>query len=722
LSDRAYDPTPFYECLAISSSFNWGSNDIGLISSRTDADTTVLKLWRRGGTITTGIRVYVRVACIDTPTIFTGSASGVLEGAPNATHPSTALTQRDGRVGIGTSSPTATLDVKGDTKITGSLDCGVGTIRTTGELKGGGTCTFGPTTIVNDIITYRTGGTTGVIYMTQDKSRYLFYDGSKYILNGNVALSVFALETGSMTLSSLTVSGITTLSTTTITGTLSANRTALGMTTISAPITPVPGGGTAEDMFITGSSANEAGVWGSYDKLLQGGNVLLTAGDGVSRGNNGSAEATIRGGHVYIRAGRASNTGGSNGSAPRTYAGAIVFQSGVLNTINNIDANTYITEMKVQGGKVGIGIDDLTVKSEALQVSGGAHVDGNVTIDNGLQAGAVTVTSLDAGAGAIVTTGEVQAKTLAVSESAGTAIDTTGRCNFGETWVRNADLRVYRSGGTTGAIFLHNGTSRYLYFSGSKYIMPNAPLSVNSLEAGSGSITTTGNLQAGAATVTSIDAGSGAIITTGEVQAGSASFGSTTVSSLDAGSGLLRTTGILDVGRVISRGNLTVAVGDLSVYRAGGTTGFVYLHNSNSRYLNYDGTSYNLPGAKLITADLQVNGAVKIGTWSNSSTVSGSFAKVYAIAGHYTNSDNTPLLINVINPFSSTSVIANVSVQNLFQSAASDDGMYARIGLISTSTVQVYICRPKNYNGQGNGANDWGTTESKLHVQMTLTT
>ena len=45
---------------------------------------------------------------------------------------------------------------------------------------------------------------------------------------------------------------------------------------------------------------------------------------------------------------------------------------------------------------------------------------------------------------------------------------------------------------------------------------------------------------------------------------------------------------------------LNVVNGDITTYRSGGTTGVIYLGNSGSRYLYYDGTNYNMPGGALI--------------------------------------------------------------------------------------------------------------------------
>lgn len=76
---------------------------------------------------------------------------------------------------------------------------------------------------------------------------------------------------------------------------------------------------------------------------------------------------------------------------------------------------------------------------------------------------------------------------------------------------------------------------------------------VTSLSAGSGAISTTGTLSTGGATVTSLDAGAGAISTTGTLSTGGA-----TVTSLDAGAGLIKTTGNFQGTDLTLSGNLTV--------------------------------------------------------------------------------------------------------------------------------------------------------------------
>lgn len=60
-----------------------------------------------------------------------------------------------------------------------------------------------------------------------------------------------------------------------------------------------------------------------------------------------------------------------------------------------------------------------------------------------------------------------------------TALTSGAKTINGNLDVINGDLRTYRSGGTTGVIYLTSGSGYYLYFDGSSYVMPNASLFVN---------------------------------------------------------------------------------------------------------------------------------------------------------------------------------------------------------------------------------------------------
>jgi hypothetical protein len=112
-------------------------------------------------------------------------------------------------------------------------------------------------TVVNgDITAYRTGGTTGAIYLSSSGGNYLFWDGSTYYLGGNVALSSGNYNSYAPTLTGGGASGSWGISVTgtsaNVTGTVAvANggtgataaagaRTNLGATTLGANVFTVP--------------------------------------------------------------------------------------------------------------------------------------------------------------------------------------------------------------------------------------------------------------------------------------------------------------------------------------------------------------------------------------------------------------------------------------------------------------------------------------------------
>jgi hypothetical protein len=53
-------------------------------------------------------------------------------------------------------------------------------------------------------------------------------------------------------------------------------------------------------------------------------------------------------------------------------------------------------------------------------------------------------------------------------------------------------------------------------------------------------------------------------------------------------------------------GPLVVAGADLTVYRAGGTTGVIFLNSSSSAYVYWNGSSYNMPGGELVVNGYQL--------------------------------------------------------------------------------------------------------------------
>ena len=131
-------------------------------------------------------------------------------------------------LGIGTSSTTA-----GQLKATTAII----TPGTTGVSTG--------LTVVNgDITTYRSGGTTGVIYLSSSGSNYLYFDGTNYNLGSNVALSAGNYNSYAPTLTGTGASGTWGIN---VTGSSGSTTTATNVSggTVSATTISATGGYTA---------------------------------------------------------------------------------------------------------------------------------------------------------------------------------------------------------------------------------------------------------------------------------------------------------------------------------------------------------------------------------------------------------------------------------------------------------------------------------------------
>jgi trimeric autotransporter adhesin len=279
-----------------------------------------------------------------------------------------------------------------------SVNAGSGTIATTGALQGGVT-TLGATT-------------TGALTTTSVNVGSGTVQTTGAVACGSLNAGAGAITTtGNVSTGTLSATGATTLAMTTITAPAINNSYSVGTELLLK--------GAA--VSITGTHTSASGLWGSYSRGAEGGDLVLTAGDGKSVGNNGSALSTINGGSVVIRAGRASTDSSSAGTVIRTYAGAIRFQCGSLQQINNLDAATYVTEMILQNNRLGVGTDNVTSRSETLQVAGsvyasGGAIVGSINAGSGTiqTSGAVTAGSLSAGSGAI-TGGSATVATLAAT-------------------------------------------------------------------------------------------------------------------------------------------------------------------------------------------------------------------------------------------------------------------------------------------------------------------
>ena len=182
-------------------------------------------------------------------------------------------------------------------------------------------------------------------------------------------------------------------------------------------------------------------------------------------------------------------------------------------------------------------------------------------------------------------------------------------------------------GGTTTVTSLNSGTGT-IQTTGE---LKGGATTVTSLSAGSGTISTTGALSAGGATVTSLDSGAGTIQTTGQLKGGA-----TTVTSLSAGSGAISTTGNIS-GGAISGTSLSVSGAisgaSLSVsgnYTTSGSTTTVGITSTNGGTFTGAGVTIgtsgsnqdlNVNGKIAATDDISTTGAIKGGTIMPNNTV-----------------------------------------------------------------------------------------------------
>jgi len=188
--------------------------------------------------------------------------------------------------------------------------------------------------------------------------------------------------------------------------------------------------------------------------------------------------------------------------------------------------------------------------------------NGNLSTTGTLGAGAATVTSLNASSGGITNAGAI---------SGASSIDGSGDLTMGTITMTGfsvaADgVMAALTGSSVGTLTLADGS---ITDSG------------GSISFGSDDLSTTGTLDAGAATVTSLDAGSGSIQTTG-----TADLGDTTVDSLDASSG-----GITNAGAV--SGVTTLAMSDvLTIGDVVGGTSYTFptLRGTANQILKRDGS------------------------------------------------------------------------------------------------------------------------------------
>jgi hypothetical protein len=145
---------------------------------------------------------------------------------------------------------------------------------------------------------------------------------------------------------------------------------------------------------------------------------------------SGTAETAI----TWTEVGRITTAGAAN------FIGAIT-----QNNSQVLHAGNYTSYSPTLTGGSASGTWGINVTGNAATVTNGVYTTGTQTIG-----GAKTFSS-----------------NLTVSGTGAAILKTTG------------DITAYRSGGTTGVIFLNSAETRYLYFDGSLYTMPGGELNVN---------------------------------------------------------------------------------------------------------------------------------------------------------------------------------------------------------------------------------------------------
>ena len=207
---------------------------------------------------------------------------------------------------------------------------------------------------------------------------------------------------------------------------------------------------------------------------------------------------------------------------------------------------------------------------------------GNIILDAGnYNSYSPTLTGTGAtGTWGISISGNAATATSATNQSGGTVNATTGTFTPNTSGVStgltvvNGDITTYRTGGTTGVIYLSNSGTRYLYWDGTNYIMPGGGLTLNG-----NAVWTVGNLT----NLNQLTNGPGYTNNTGTVTSvgGTGSYGGLTLT------GTVTTSGSLTLGGTPT-GTWPISVsGSAATASSASTSSQVtinYNNDSNSTY------------------------------------------------------------------------------------------------------------------------------------------
>jgi hypothetical protein len=213
-----------------------------------------------------------------------------------------------------------------------------------------------------------------------------------------------------------------------------------------------------------------------------------------------------------------------------------------------------------------------------------------------------------------------------------------------------------------------------------------APTLTGTGASGTWSINVTGS--AGSATTATT---ANALNTANNYQVNSLGIGT---SSTTAGQ-LKATTAIITPGTTGVSSGFNVVNGDITTYRSGGTTGVVYLDNSGSKYLYYDGTNYNLANGNVVANNINAAG-----------NVSGSSA---SCTGNAATATSSPLVSAVSQYSWSASTLPtsySLGIQSSFVQGSQGWQSYGSVMTMNTysgggGALQMYVPYSPTYGGTG---------------------
>lgn len=153
--------------------------------------------------------------------------------------------------------------------------------------------------------------------------------------------------------------------------------------------------------------------------------------------------------------------------------------SSIATSVGYDDTNASYTAANVQvaidelNALIDDAISDIAAHTTAINANTAdiAELDTDLaTAESTLASHATTI----AGLGTASTHAHGDYATAAQGTLATNAMPKAGGTFTGDVIIANADLKTYRSGGTTGVIFLNSAGGRYLYFDGTNYNMPGS--------------------------------------------------------------------------------------------------------------------------------------------------------------------------------------------------------------------------------------------------------